>query len=33
MRTDFPRATDPVFAELLDEIYRRAGEKRMWGSG
>lgn len=30
MRTNFPRATDPVFGELLDEIYRRAGEKKMW---
>ncbi len=31
MRTDLPRQTDPVFGELLDEIYRRANAAKMWG--
>lgn len=31
MRTNLPRTTDPVFGELLDEIYRRANQGKMWG--
>jgi putative hydrolases of HD superfamily len=29
-RTEVARKTDPVFGELLDELYRRAAEEDLW---
>ena len=31
-RTNFARDTAPIFAELLDEIYRRADEENLWNA-
>jgi putative hydrolase of HD superfamily len=31
LRTDPPRRADPLFAEILDHLYKVADEEDLWG--